>query len=69
MTSRPEPFDVERLISLEKGVQREALEAFFRGIADSGDTEKRNDMVRFAYRAGWRVLPETTSSHQIAGNA
>ena len=57
MTFRPKPFDVDALISLEGEVQRDALEAFFQGIIDSGDTE-RNEVVRFAYRVGWRVLPE-----------
>ena len=58
MKAPEEPFDVDALISLERGVRREALEAFFKAIADSGDTEKWNEVVRFAYRAGWRVLPE-----------
>ena len=60
MTAPPkeEPFDPDALISLENGVQREALKAFFEGILDGADTEKRREVVRFAYRAGWRVLPE-----------
>ena len=58
MKAEPEPFDIDKLISLEKGVQTEALKAFFEDIVASEDAEKRNEIARFANRAGWRVLPE-----------
>lgn len=60
MTAPPkeESFDPDALISLENGVQKKALEAFLQGILDGADAERRREVVRFAYRAGWRVLPE-----------
>lgn len=58
MPAPQESFDLDALISLEAGIQREALEAFFQGIANNADDEERREIARFARRGAWRMLPD-----------
>ena len=52
-----EPFDIDALISLETGVQFEALEAFFRSIVDnSSDTEKQYDSLLYLSDAHFYLI-------------